>query len=97
MEMIKENTLLIDTEGSYVGQINGLTVMTIGDYTFGKPAKITVLRGNKELEFENIKVNDYLIDTPQNVAFFLENLTSEGDYQIFEEKNVGLWKHCQFL
>ena len=40
-EMIKENTLLIDTSGEKVGQINGLTVMTIGDYTFGKPAKIT--------------------------------------------------------
>ena len=36
MEMIKENTLLIETAGSKVGQINGLTVMTIGDYTFGK-------------------------------------------------------------
>ena len=41
-EMIKENTLLISTSGEKVGQINGLTVMTIGDYTFGKPAKITV-------------------------------------------------------
>ena len=41
MEMIKEHTLLIDTTGSKVGQINGLTVMTIGDYTFGKPVKIT--------------------------------------------------------
>ena len=41
-EMIKENTLLINTSGSAVGEINGLTVMTIGDYTFGKPAKITV-------------------------------------------------------
>ena len=41
MEMIKENTLLIDTTGMQVGQINGLTVMTIGDYTFGKPVKIT--------------------------------------------------------
>ena len=40
--MIKENTLLINTTGSLVGEINGLTVMTIGDYTFGKPAKITV-------------------------------------------------------
>ena len=40
-EMIKENTLLISTDGAKVGQINGLTVMTIGDYTFGKPAKIT--------------------------------------------------------
>lgn len=41
-EMIKENTLLISTDGSQVGQINGLTVMTIGDYSFGKPSKITV-------------------------------------------------------
>ena len=42
LEMIKENTLLINTSGFEVGQLNGLTVMTIGDYTFGKPAKITV-------------------------------------------------------
>ena len=41
-EMIKENSLLISTTGSKVGELNGLTVMTIGDYTFGKPAKITV-------------------------------------------------------
>ena len=42
VEMIKENTLLINTKGYLVGEINGLTVMTIGDYSFGKPAKITV-------------------------------------------------------
>lgn len=41
-EMIQNNSLLINTSGFEVGQINGLTVMTIGDYTFGKPAKITV-------------------------------------------------------
>lgn len=41
LEMIKEDTLLINTTGYQVGVINGLTVMTIGDYTFGKPAKIT--------------------------------------------------------
>lgn len=42
LQMIKENTLLINTSGSEIGELNGLTVMTIGDYTFGKPAKITV-------------------------------------------------------
>ena len=42
VEMIKENTLLINTSGYLVGELNGLTVLTIGDYTFGKPAKITV-------------------------------------------------------
>ena len=41
LEMIKDNTLLINTSGSKVGQINGLTIMSIGDYSFGKPAKIT--------------------------------------------------------
>lgn len=41
LEMIKDNTLLISTSGFVVGQINGLTIMTIGDYSFGKPAKIT--------------------------------------------------------
>ena len=41
VEMIKDNTLLIDTSGFVVGQINGLTILSIGDYTFGKPAKIT--------------------------------------------------------
>ena len=41
-QMIKDNSLLINTSGFEVGQINGLTVLSIGDYTFCKPAKITV-------------------------------------------------------
>lgn len=41
LQMIKEESLLIDTEGYEVGQINGLTVIKIGDYSFGKPARIT--------------------------------------------------------
>lgn len=40
-EMIEDGTLLIDTEGSKVGEINGLTVLTMGEYSFGKPARIT--------------------------------------------------------
>lgn len=41
-EMIKDNSLLISTSGYKVGELNGLTVMTIGNTAFGKPAKITV-------------------------------------------------------
>src|SRR5699024_909840 len=37
LEMINNHTLLIDTSGFQVGQINGLTVMNIGDYSFGLP------------------------------------------------------------
>ena len=40
-EMINDKFLLIDTDGAKVGQINGLTVMSLGDYSFGKPVRIT--------------------------------------------------------
>ena len=41
VEMIQNGTIMIDTEGKKVGQINGLSIMSIGEYSFGKPAKIT--------------------------------------------------------
>lgn len=40
-EMFMDGTLLIDIEGSEVGQINGLAVMGTGEYSFGKPSRIT--------------------------------------------------------
>lgn len=40
-EMFKDQTLLIDIDGEKVGQINGLAVMGTGEYSFGKPSKIT--------------------------------------------------------
>jgi lon-related putative ATP-dependent protease len=40
-EMITDGTIMVDTEGSEVGQINGLAVMTLGDHTFGSPSRIT--------------------------------------------------------
>ncbi len=40
-EMIEEGTLLIDTDGGRVGQVNGLSVLEIGGYAFGKPVRIT--------------------------------------------------------
>lgn len=40
-EMFENGTLLIDLDGEKVGQINGLAVMGTGEYSFGKPSKIT--------------------------------------------------------
>jgi lon-related putative ATP-dependent protease len=40
-EMIEEGTILIDTEGAVVGQVNGLSVYDMGQFMFGKPARIT--------------------------------------------------------
>jgi ATP-dependent Lon protease len=40
-ELIIEGTILIDTDGSRVGQINGLSVFDLGDTAFGRPTRIT--------------------------------------------------------
>jgi ATP-dependent Lon protease len=40
-EMIEEGTLLVDVSGTRVGQVNGLSVLEIGGYSFGKPVRIT--------------------------------------------------------
>jgi lon-related putative ATP-dependent protease len=40
-EMIEEGTIMIDTEGAVVGQVNGLSVYDMGQFMFGKPARIT--------------------------------------------------------
>jgi lon-related putative ATP-dependent protease len=40
-EMIDRGSVFVDTEGSVVGQVNGLAVYSMGDYSFGKPARIT--------------------------------------------------------
>lgn len=40
-EKIDDGTILIDAEGEDVGQVNGLSVLLLGDYQFGKPSRIT--------------------------------------------------------
>lgn len=38
---ISEQQVLISTEGTHVGQVNGLTVLTVGRQSFGQPVRIT--------------------------------------------------------
>ena len=40
-EEIERGTIVIDTEGETVGQINGLAVLQLGDFAFGRPSRIT--------------------------------------------------------
>lgn len=40
-DVILEGSILIQTDGKVVGQCNGLSVMQMGDYAFGKPSRIT--------------------------------------------------------
>ncbi|GFO54570.1 ATP-dependent protease [Geomonas sp. Red276] len=40
-EYLADGTILCDADGSVVGQINGLSVLTMADYSFGRPSRVT--------------------------------------------------------
>jgi len=40
-ELLRNDVIMVKTEGEAIGQINGLAVIHLGDYVFGKPNKIT--------------------------------------------------------
>lgn len=44
-EMIEKGMIMIDTDGEKVGQVNGLAVLDMGDFSFGKPSRITASLG----------------------------------------------------
>ena len=37
LELVRDSTIMIDTDGWVIGQINGLAVINMGDYIFGNP------------------------------------------------------------
>jgi lon-related putative ATP-dependent protease len=43
--MIDERTIAIDTTAAVVGQVNGLSVLDLGDYSFARPSRITARIG----------------------------------------------------
>jgi len=40
-ELYEDGTIMVDTDGAVPGQINGLSVIALGDHTFGRPSRIT--------------------------------------------------------
>lgn len=54
-EAILRNILMIDTEGSATGQINGLSVITLGDFAFAQPTRITATTRLGDGEMINIE------------------------------------------
>ena len=41
LELIEQGTLMVQVAGAVVGQVNGVAVLPLGDYAFGKPTRIT--------------------------------------------------------
>lgn len=54
-KLLQDGTIMIDTDGMVVGQINGLSVLDVGDYAFGKPSRITAATYMGESGIVNIE------------------------------------------
>ena len=54
-ELIANGTILVDIEGKKVGQVNGLSVMEIGGYAFGRPSRVTASVGMGQAGIINIE------------------------------------------
>ncbi|HSE86460.1 MAG TPA: hypothetical protein VLJ79_09585, partial [Candidatus Binatia bacterium] len=54
-ELIAKGTILVDIDGKKVGQVNGLSVMEIGGYAFGRPSRVTASVGMGQAGIINIE------------------------------------------
>jgi ATP-dependent Lon protease len=54
-ELIVNGTILVDIDGKKIGQVNGLSVMEIGGYAFGRPSRVTASVGMGQAGIVNIE------------------------------------------
>ena len=59
-EMIANGTILVDITGKKIGQVNGLSVMDIGGYAFGRPSRVTASVGMGQAGIINIERESHL-------------------------------------
>jgi lon-related putative ATP-dependent protease len=78
LSAVRDGTLMIDVEGTRVGQVNGLAVIDLGDYAFGHPVRITATTGIGKGDLVSIEREVELSGPIHNKGFlvlrgFLEN------------------------
>ena len=42
-ELVAQDTLMIDVSGSWIGRVNALSVVSLGDYAFGRPSRLSAV------------------------------------------------------
>jgi lon-related putative ATP-dependent protease len=79
-EFIANGTVHIATEGSVVGQINGLAVYSMGDYAFGRPNRITATVSLGRGQLVNIEREVQLSGKIHSKGFMILNGYLQGKY-----------------
>ncbi len=79
-EMIDDGTILIDSDGAVVGQVNGLSVYNLGDYMFGKPSRITAKTSLGKAGIINIEREAEMSGPIHNKGVYILNGYLRGKY-----------------
>lgn len=59
-ELITQGTILVDIDGRKVGQVNGLSVLELGSYAFGRPSRVTASVAMGQAGIVNIERESHL-------------------------------------
>ena len=79
-EMFEEGTLMIDTQGQVVGQVNGLSVYDMGQFAFGKPTRITARTAVGRADVINIEREADLSGSTHNKGVLILGGYLRGKY-----------------
>jgi lon-related putative ATP-dependent protease len=93
-ELIQDGTLLIDVTGDCVGQVNGLSVLDLGDYTFGRPMRITAQTALGADGFTNLDRETRLSGRIHSKGFLI--LTSFLQWRFAQDKPLALSARITF-
>ena len=70
-ELTNDGTIMIDTDGAVVGQINGMSVLDLGDYMFGRPVRITARSSMGRGQVSNIDREAQMTGRIHNKGFLI--------------------------
>jgi ATP-dependent Lon protease len=79
-EMIDEGSIMIDTQGAVVGQVNGLSVYAMGQFSFGKPTRITARTSSGRAGVINIEREADLSGSTHNKGVLILGGYLRGKY-----------------
>ncbi len=94
LESIRNDTLHIATEGSAVGQVNGLAVYFLGDHAFGKPSRISAAVSVGRGQMVNIERETRMSGRIHNKGFMIIRGYLNGKYG--EERPLSIWASLTF-
>ncbi len=93
-EMIDRGSIYVDTDGAVTGQVNGLAVYSLGDYSFGKPSRITAVTAMGKGGIINIEREADMSGPTHNKGIFI--LSGFLRQQFAQDKPLSLTASIAF-